>query len=510
MSRGDDLKKLIAEHYRHLHILKVQEAKYGSLNVPTYILTQIQDREAEIEKLQAELARVDETEKESTQPKLATSPAVAVPITSPFTADPQMVGRRAQLRIFLCHAAEDKPRVKKLYHDLEHAGYRPWLDKFDLLPGQKWRREIEKIIRDPYNLVLVCLSKNSITKQGVVQQEIQWALDILEQMPEETIYLIPVRLEACQAPDQLSDLHWVNLFEPEGFAYLTRALDYEIGKRHGVPDLEPVASAKIKGFHEPEPQPAPRKSLKIRSPQLPFEEPELILIPAGKFLMGSDPQIDRYAKDNEQPQHLLHVPAYSIAKTPVTNAQYAAFVQATRHRPPQHWAGTTKSPQSIENHPVVYVSWQDAAAYCRWLAHVTKKPYRLPTEAEWEKAARGTDGRIYPWGNERDATRCNAYESDKGATTPVGSYLSGASPYGVLDMAGNIWEWCATKQDKLYPYGVSEDEWTDNYLKENAVRVLRGGAFNFSGSYARCAFRARLDCDSSYDCIGFRVVVSAP
>jgi formylglycine-generating enzyme required for sulfatase activity len=509
VSNKDDLQNKLTLWQRRLQKLKEQQARKG-IDTEPHILLEIEDIEATIEKLQAELAELEAKQKLGHPSKAAASPLESPQAPRPTPPDPKLASFRSQPRIFLCHASEDKPRVKELYYHLKDAGYHPWLDKFDLLPGQTWRREIEKIIRDPFNLVLVCLSHNSITKRGVVQQEIQWALDILEQMPEETIYLIPVRLEACQAPDQLLDLHWVNLFEPEGFEYLTRALDYEIGKRQDASDPEAVTPLKIKGFREPEPRPAPRKSPKIPSPRLPFDEPELILIPAGKFLMGSDPQGDKYAKDNEQPQHSLYLPAYSIAKTPVTNAQYVAFVQATRHRPPELWEGIAKPSKSLENHPVVYVSWKSAAAYCRWLAHVTGKLYRLPTEAEWEKAARGPDGRIYPWGNERDTARYNVYESGKGTTTSVGSYPSGASPYGVLDMAGNIWEWCATKQDKPYPYNVSEDEWSDNYLKERAVRVLRGGAFNFSGSYARCAFRGRLNFDGAYDCIGFRVVVSLP
>lgn len=498
MLSKDDLQTELILWQRRLQKLKELQARKG-INTEPEILLEIEDIETTVEKLQAELAELKHGNDETPGSRPA-SPTVE--------PNSKRVSLRAKPRIFLCHASEDKPRVKELYHRLQDTGYRPWLDKFDLLPGQHWRREIEKIIRDPYNLVLVCLSNNSITKRGVVQQEIQWALDILEQMPEESIYLIPVRLEPCQAPDQLADLQWVNLFEPEGFEYLTRALDYEIGKRQGVPELEPVTPAKIKGFHGPELQPALKKFPKIPSLQLPFDEPELILIPAGKFLMGSDPKLDTHAKDNEQPQHRLYLPAYSIAKTPVTNAQYAAFVQATGHRPPKNWIGK-EPPNDEKYHPVVHVSWKDAAAYCRWLAHVARKPYRLPTEAEWEKSARGTDGRIYPWGNERDATRCNTHESGKGATTPVGSYPSGAGPYGVLDMAGNIWEWCATKHGKSYPY-IIEDEWADNYLKESADRVLRGGAFSFSGSYARCAFRGRLDANGSYDCIGFRIVVSAP
>jgi hypothetical protein len=137
-------------------------------------------------------------------------------------------------RIFLCHASEDKPRVAELYHKLKAAGYNPWLDKEDLLPGQDWRHEIEKIIHDPYNIVLVCLSCNSITKRGTVQREIKRALDVLEEMPEDTIYLIPARLEDCRVPDQLSDYHRVDLFEPDGFDKLTRALDFEINNHQSV------------------------------------------------------------------------------------------------------------------------------------------------------------------------------------------------------------------------------------------------------------------------------------
>lgn len=510
MSQQDDLQKLITNYERRLQKLKEQKASFGSMDPPIDLLTEIGDCEANIERLQAELAELEQT----------TEPPAKITTTEP---DPKLASFRAQPRIFLCHASEDKPQVADLYHRLKAAGYRPWLDKYDLLPGQNWRREIEKIIRDPYSLVLVCLSNNSITKRGVVQQEITWALDILDQMPEETIYLIPVRLEECPAPERLSKLHWVDLFEPEGFEYLTRALNYEIGKRQVVPAPEPVTPAKIEVFSEPELQPAPTKLPKILTPQHPFE-PELIRIPAGKFLMGSDPSIDKHAGETEQPQHSLYLPDYSIAKTPVTNAEYRRFIEAGSYQDKSWWtragweqkvrAGWSEprywrdSRFNQPNQPVVGVSWFEGVIYCRWLAQMTGKAYRLPTEAEWEKAARGTDGRLYPWGNEWDAKRCNTKEGGKGASTPVGAYSKGVSPYGLLDMAGNVWEWCATKWPKPYPYDVTEDEWAVDYLEGADKRVLRGGSWGDSGGGARCAYRLR---DLPHDrgsYFGCRVVVS--
>ncbi len=378
-------------------------------------------------------------------------------------------------RIFLCHAREDKARVIELYQQLKAAGYSPWLDEEDLLPGQDWWTEIEKIISDPYNLVVVCLSNNSTTKRGVVQQEIANALDVLKKMPEDTIYLIPARLELCQVPKRLSHLHRVDLFEPDGLEYLKRSLDVEIRKRPP-----------------------------------PFE-PEMILIPAGEFLMGSDPSIDKLADDNEQPQHIVYLPDYYLAKTPVTNAQYAAFVKATNHEQPEHLKDG-KPPQGKEDHPVVYVTWRDAVAYCNWLAEATGKAYRLPSEAEWEKGARGTDGRIYPWGNEWDPKRCNSREGGKGGITPVGAYPKGASPYGLLDMAGNVYEWTRSlwgegwaNPDFKYPYNPKDGR---EDPEASGLRVVRGGAFPIDLRYVRCACRSWFD-PFDWDLIGgFRICVA--
>ncbi|TEU10577.1 MAG: formylglycine-generating enzyme family protein [Anaerolineales bacterium] len=244
----------------------------------------------------------------------------------------------------------------------------------------------------------------------------------------------------------------------------------------------------------------------------PFK-PEMVLIPAGEFLMGSDPSLDQDADDDKQPQHTLYLPDYYLAKTPVTNAQYAAFVQAIGHKQPKHWEDG-KPPRGKEEHPVVEVSWHDAIAYCHWLAEVTGKSYCLPSEAEWEKGARGSDGRIYPWGNRWDAERCNSKEGGKGDTTLVGAYPEGASPYGLLDMAGNVWEWTRSlwrkNQEKpsfKSPYDSAGGR-EDLDALDSIPRVLRGGAFSHDECFVRCACRSKLNPDIPYENIGFRVVMA--
>jgi formylglycine-generating enzyme required for sulfatase activity len=235
--------------------------------------------------------------------------------------------------------------------------------------------------------------------------------------------------------------------------------------------------------------------------RLPFE-PEMILIPAGEFLMGSDPQQDRNAEGDEESQHCLYLPEFLLAKTPVTNAQYRSFVQATGRRAPPH---------GKEDHPVVDVFWYDARDYCQWLSEVTGRDYRLPSEAEWEKGTRSTDGRLYPWGNSFDSRRCNSKESRQGNTTPVGAYPQGASPYGVLDMAGNVWEWTRSLSG-WYPYPSDAKERArreDLQAPDAQARMLRGGAFDSNRGLVRCACRLISRPSESGGVIGFRVALPA-
>lgn len=149
------------------------------------------------------------------------------PDTAEVSQDPIMVRayRSSTVRVFICHASSDKPAARELYQRLKADGFEPWLDEEDLLPGQNWRKAIPKAVADSH-VVVVCLSKASVTKQGFVQKEIGYALDVATEQPEDTIFIIPIRLEECSVPDRLDDWQWVNLYEPRGYERLLRALYY--------------------------------------------------------------------------------------------------------------------------------------------------------------------------------------------------------------------------------------------------------------------------------------------
>ncbi len=232
---------------------------------------------------------------------------------------------------------------------------------------------------------------------------------------------------------------------------------------------------------------------------------ELVRVSAGEFLMGSDPAKDEQARGNEQPQHIVRVSEFYIGKYPLTNVQYAAFVRATKREAPEHWKDG-RIPSGKEDHPVVHVSWRDAVAFCKWLSQETCKSFRLPTEAEWEKAARGTEGRIYPWGDELPTDKLCNFDDSVGDTTPVGQYSSrGDSPYGCADMTGNVWEWTQSLF-KDYPYQAGDGREDPS---GSAGRVVRGGSFVGGQDRARSAYRGYRNPNSRNDYYGFRVGVSA-
>jgi formylglycine-generating enzyme required for sulfatase activity len=251
------------------------------------------------------------------------------------------------------------------------------------------------------------------------------------------------------------------------------------------------------------------------------DEPLLgfVEIPEGPFLMGSK-KGDPLARKDELDQHSVTLLRYYIARYPVTVAQFQAFVQDSRYQPQDE-----DSLRGLSNHPVVYVSWYEAHKYCEWLTERlrewkgTPEPLAtllrhegwqvtLPSEAEWEKAARGTEGRIYPWGNDPDPNRANYRDTGINDTTAVGCFPGGVTPYGCLDMAGNVWEWTRSLGIE-YPYPTEAKERAQGEdLSARGSRVLRGGAFNSYAHYVRCAYRDYLDPDYRFNFLGFRVVVS--
>jgi len=243
---------------------------------------------------------------------------------------------------------------------------------------------------------------------------------------------------------------------------------------------------------------------------LPHGEPEWVEVPAGEFWMGAGTE----GVENERPQHRLHLESFRISKVPITNDQYARFVKATGHRAPEGWE-EERAPEDRGSHPVVGVNWHDALVYCRWLSEVTGKKVTLPSEAEWEKAARGSqDQRVYPWGDRFEASRCNSVELGLRDTSPVGIFPGGASPYGCLDMAGNVWEWTRSlwgkkpeKPDFGYPYDPIDGREALE-AGDEVLLVARGGSFVVHPKGDRCAARPRDYPGVRGWSLGFRVVLS--
>lgn len=506
------------------------------------------------------------------------------------------------LRVFLCHSSGDKPAVRELNQRLCADGIDAWLDEEKLLPGQDWQREIPRAVRTS-DVVIVCLSRSSITKAGYVQKEIRFALDVADEQPEGTIFLIPAKLETCEVPERLTRWQWVNLYEPNGYERLMKALHalavalgIQLSPQPSAPTVAsapPLATTDLAELRQKIAQHFNKEELRtlcfdlgVEYENLPdtkdgmvrelvayserrgktaeliaacqrlrpnvawnvgaslvvapagtatkavrkFGGIEFVLVPKGKFIMGSKDD-NPLADDDEKPQHTVEIPYdYWIARFPATNDQFAEFVEATRYVTKaekeggwssgkgehvkgfdwRHPLGPKSSLKDKGDHPVVQISWYDAVEYCKWLneklrAEIGDLEIRLPTEAEWEKAARGQYGNEWPWGNEFDPAKCNSSEGGKGGTTPVGAYSpQGDSPYGAADMVGNVWEWCHSLF-KPYPYKV--DDGREN-KSESGDRVVRGGSFLDYQRYARAAFRNRNSPVNRIHNWGFRLVVA--
>ena len=280
------------------------------------------------------------------------------------------------------------------------------------------------------------------------------------------------------------------LFDPAGTADWTTPVLFTRADDNRL--VLPIASA------------APKRAAEEQPPLI--FEPETVAIPAGPFLMGSSGGAPEWR------QHTVELDAFHIGKYPVTNAQYAAFVRDHQDNRPRQtgWFFTTP-PAGLHDHPVTGITWHDAVAYCGWLSAQTGRRYRLPTEAEWEKAARSDDARSYPWGEaEPDALRCNIAT---GRTSAVTAHPDGCSAYGCYDMAGNVRQWTSTLwgdnlRQARYTYPYRYDAREGAGLRVNDLRICRGGAYDDPPALYQCSARTIVHSDARLPTIGFRVVLA--
>jgi formylglycine-generating enzyme required for sulfatase activity len=383
------------------------------------------------------------------------APTIAQPLT-------QTAPIRNPRQIFISHAHQDAETAQKLAHDLEAHGYDIWIAPDSIRPGEKWVEAINRGLEES-GLFVLLLSPAAVTSRWV-NMETNVAITFTH---EDEMQLYPMMLKACRLPAL-----W------RAFQHISLRGGYGAGLNALLAALEPAATpaAPPQTVTQPKPTAPPAKRPPPPNPDRwthPKTGIEMVRVPAGDFLYGDEKQ-------------KMHLDQFWIAKTPVTSAEYARFVADTNRQPPKHWKGQTP-PAALADHPVVYVSWHDAQAYAKWAG------LALPTEQQWEKAARGTDGRKYPWGDEWRDNHCNTREAGI-KTTSVGQFSpQGDSPYGCVDMSGNVREWT----DSLYQW---DKKW----------RVLRGGSWYSNENNIRAASRGSDDPDGRYYYGGFRVVVVRP
>jgi formylglycine-generating enzyme required for sulfatase activity len=410
------------------------------------------------------------------------------------------------MKLFISYAHVDWPFVQNLAQRLGRS-HEVWFDDRLHAGTDWWQAILEKL--DWCDGFLYVLSPESLASTS--------CLDEYAEAKRLGKIIIPARLQSNIAlPDDLAQVQSVD-FADRVFEDALADLMGHVGvleKEQGSKKL--VAAA----------EPA----------RLEFE-PEMLMVSAGPFLMGSDPSVDKQTRSNEPNQFELTLDYdYWIGKYPVTVGQFRLFVQGDGYSSQAYWTqtgwkwrGDRKQPEywqdkkwAGDDHlPVVGVSWYEAYAYARWLAAQTGRAYRLPIEAEWEKAARGglvlpdgrpnpLPGRIFPWGMEYMAGHANVDEkssSIKGGmylehTSPLGDYPNNISPVGAMDMAGNVWEWCQLKYVASYSYPEENEEEGD----EN--RVVRGGSWLSYVRRARCSYRIYWWPNIGYNDLGFRLARS--
>jgi hypothetical protein len=381
---------------------------------------------------------------------------------------PQTRTKRNLRQVFISHAHQDVAFAQRLAADLAAHDWLVWIAPDSIQPGEKWVEAINRGLEESGVFVLV-LTPAAVQSRWV-KSETSAAIDLEH---EGAMRFMPLEVEPSPVPPL-----W------RAYQRVPFQAGYEVGLRQLLAQLNPettlsshTAGSLLQGREEKMaflPSSVPRPIFNLMAERIiwPANDKEMVRIPAGNFLYGEG-------------KKKVYLREFWISKAPVTNADYERFVVATRYGSPKHWKGKPKSELAkIANHPVVYVAWHDAVAYCKWAG------LRLPTEEEWEKAARGTDGRDYPWGNQPPTTDLCNFDRNVGGTTPVGQCSpQGDSPYGCVDMSGNVWEWT--------------DSWYDD---EKLSRAVRGGSWADYQWDARVAARLVDYPFFSYLYFGFRLV----
>jgi formylglycine-generating enzyme required for sulfatase activity len=462
-------------------------------------------------------------------------------------------------QVFISYATKDAEFAHRLADDLKRLGVQVWIAPESIRPGESWVSAIERGLEESSHVVVV------LTPAALESRWVKKETDIaIARERKGRIQVIPLNVEPCAVPLFLSSYQMVSFRSDYdvGLSQLAEILGIRIppepattptparpalpwkwlaGGGAVVMVVMGLIIALVSGDRPPArptstptaaalaPTATPVSPTATYTPMPPTDTPTvsapppgMVYLPAGEFIMGSSGDEVDYALqlcneyygdcqrdwfEDEQPRHTVYLDAFYIDETEVTNAQYQKCVEAGTCDTPEDT--TYYDNPDYAQHPVVFVSWNDADAYCRWAGK------RLPTEAEWEKAARGTDGRTYPWGNTFDGSQVNFCDrnceldwKDAGAddgyarTAPVGNYPDGASPCSALDMAGNAWEWVADWYDSGY-YASSPESNPEGPASGDG-RVIRGGSWDDNGANVRAAGRGRFYPDVSYNSVGIR------
>ena len=373
--------------------------------------------------------------------------------------------RTSPLRIFLCHSSGDKTEVRNLYQRLSSDGFDPWLDEENILGGQKWEPEIARAVKNS-DVVIVCLSHKAINKAGYVHKEIKYALDKADEQPEDTISLIPLKLEECDVHERLQSWQWVNLFEEKVYERLMSSLNFCAEKIIPGSDSEPNLIQRPKEATYAEENETSSNTIDM----------EFVLIQPGEFNMGSPANETGRYNDEGPIHHVTISEAFYLGKYEVTQKQWHEVMEDN----PSYFKG--------DDLPVENVSWDDVQEFIKKLNEKeSTDKFRLPSEAEWEYAARAGTTTRYSFGDDDSNLGKYAWYSKNSddKTHPVGK--KGANPWGLYDVHGNVWEWVQDEWHNTYDGAPSDGSaWEDGV---SVGRVDRGGGWLYDARGCRSASR---------------------